>query len=89
MDHTHYANGQKVYEMDGHTLTYFYRDGTLKAKGTFSDGHKQGLWQYFRKSGHLWKEGSYKNGKREGLWEQFSPEGQVEVEVRYENGKMK
>lgn len=84
-----YANGQKVYEMDGNTLMYYYRDGTLKAKGPFHDGKKEGRWHYYRKSGHLWKEGTYHNGKRDGLWEQFSPEGQIEVEVRYTHGKIK
>jgi antitoxin component YwqK of YwqJK toxin-antitoxin module len=87
MEPTHFANGQKVYEHQGDTLIYYYRDGTIKAKGPVKNATKDGLWQYFRKSGHLWKEGSYKAGKRDGLWEQFSPEGQVEVEIRYALGK--
>ena len=28
-----YANGQKVYELEDNILTYFYEDGTVKAKG--------------------------------------------------------
>jgi len=35
MEKTIYANGQKVYDLKNDYLTYYFKDGSLKAKGQF------------------------------------------------------
>lgn len=49
LEKEYYANVQKVFEFKNNELIYYYRDGTLKAKGPYLYDIKQALWQYFRK----------------------------------------
>lgn len=84
-----YTNGQKVYELNHEYLTYYFKDGALKAKGPLIKNKKEGLWQFYHRSGELWKEGAYLKGKKEGRWQRFSAEGQVEEDAHYEKGLKK
>ena len=37
-----YVNGQKIYELKENRLTFFFKDGKLKADGPFENGMMQG-----------------------------------------------
>lgn len=39
---SHYANGQPVFEQAGQTLTYYFKNGQIKARGLSVDGQMQG-----------------------------------------------
>lgn len=86
LEKTIYSNGQKVYELKGDLLTYYFKSGALKAQGKFIKNKKEGEWRYFRANGDLWRIGNYSAGKKHGRWERYSPEGQVEYDATFENG---
>jgi len=60
-DKSHYTNGQKIHEQIGDVLTYFYKNGQLKARGISINGTMQGEWVFWRETGQLWQIGNYKD----------------------------
>lgn len=62
MKQKRYANGQKTYEQKGDILTYFFKDGTVKATGKSINGMMQGEWKFYRATGQLWQVGSCRHG---------------------------
>lgn len=42
LDKKSFANGQQVYEQNGDILTYFFKNGIVKAVGTFVNGIMEG-----------------------------------------------
>jgi antitoxin component YwqK of YwqJK toxin-antitoxin module len=84
-----YANGQKVYKLDGDMLTFFFKTGKVKAKGFFVNEKMEGEWIFYRETGQLWCVGNFKNNKKHGLWIRYDKNNQVEYEETFENGKVK
>lgn len=82
-----YANGQKVYELEDNILTYFYEDGTVKAKGPFVEDKMEQEWIFYRKSGELWQVGHFKADQKHGRWIRYSRDGEVEYDEQFDNGK--
>lgn len=39
---TNYANGQKIYELEGDMLTFFFKTGMVKAKGLYINDKMEG-----------------------------------------------
>ncbi len=76
----HYANGQRVYELSGDTLTYFYRNGKMKAEGLYVNNLMEGEWKFYKITGQLWKMGSYKNGRKCGPFVQYDRGYKIEYE---------
>ena len=50
-----YANGQKTYELVGNRMSYFFKNGKVKAEGNYEDGLMEGEWKFYRESGQLWQ----------------------------------
>ena len=46
-----YSNGQAVSKQDGDMLTYYFEDGTVKARGAYREGIMQGEWVFNKKEG--------------------------------------
>ena len=44
LDKKYYVNGQIAHELIGEQLTYFFKNGKVKAKGTFINGLMEGEW---------------------------------------------
>ncbi len=89
MEKKEYANGQKTYKQKGDTLTYFFKDGKVKAEGISINDVMEGEWKFYRESGQLWQVGNFKNGEKNGNWIRFDKEGHTEYEEVFENGKIK
>jgi|AntRauTorcE11898_2_1112593.scaffolds.fasta_scaffold22771_1 antitoxin component YwqK of YwqJK toxin-antitoxin module len=83
-----YANGQKVYDLKDDYLTYYFKNGALKAEGHFIKNKKEAEWVFYRKTGYMWKKGTYIKGKRDGQWQRFSADGQVESDCIYRDGEL-
>ncbi len=87
MKQKRYANGQKTYEQKGDILTYFFKDGTVKATGKSINGMMQGEWNFYRATGQLWQVGNFKDDLKHGTWIRYDRSGNLEYEAYFENGK--
>lgn len=87
-DKKEYANGQKVYELTGNRLTYYYKNGRTRAEGLFEDEQMQGEWIFYRESGQLWQTGNFINGKKHGEWIRFNRAGEVEYHEQFVEDKL-
>jgi len=55
-----YANGQPVFELTDNKLTYFYKNGNIKATGPFINNLMEGEWTFYRESGQLWQTANFR-----------------------------
>ncbi len=88
LDKKKYANGQKVYELIGEKLTYFFKNGKVKAKGNFVLGQMEGEWNFYRETGQLWQIGNFKKGKKNGIWLRYDKKDHLEYQENFENDKI-
>lgn len=81
-----YSNGQKTTQLDGDTLTYFFENGEIKAKGKYIDGMMDGKWLFYKKAGYLWQEGSFRMNKKHGSWIRYRADGSIENKAEFDDG---
>ena len=82
-----YANGQPVYVYDGHRLTYFYKNGRVKAEGPYENELMEGEWLFYRENGQLWQTGHFRGGVKHGAWVRLDREGREEYNEQFADGK--
>jgi len=87
-DKSHYTNGQKIFEQKGDVLTYFYKNGRIKAQGISINASMQGEWVFYRESGQLWQVGNFKDSKKHGSFTRYDKKDQIEYEEIFDNGKI-
>lgn len=75
-----YSNGQVVSEQKGDLLTYYHKDGKIKAQGKCIDGSFEGEWKFYKKEGYLWTMGHFKDNKKHGKWVRYKADGSIEKE---------
>lgn len=85
---THYKNGQEIYSQKGNILSYFFKDGTLKAKGKSINNTMEGKWIFNRQNGDLWQVGHFKAGKKHGSWIRYGKTGKIEYDENFKNDKV-
>ena len=83
-----YVNGHKIYELKENRLTFFFKDGKLKADGPFENGMMQGEWIFYRATGQLWEIGHFKNDIKEGSWIRYDKNDKIEYNETFQNGKI-
>ena len=88
LEKKNYANGQEVYKNDDNKLTYYYKNGKIKAEGLFENNQMECEWKFYRESGQLWQIGNFQNGKKHGTWTRFDKENQQEYHESFEGGKL-
>ncbi len=88
MENKTYANGQKVHELSGDRLTYFYKNGRIRAEGPFINGQMEGEWTFYRETGQLWQVGHFKHNQKHGHFIRYDRNDQVEYEEVFDNGKI-
>lgn len=70
-----YNNGQIVKELKGDTLTFYHKDGRIKAQGKYINDSFEGKWAFYKKEGYLWNIGHFKNNKKHGKWVRYKWSG--------------
>ena len=84
----HYNNGQKVYELTENTLSYFYKNGNLKATGPFINEFMEGEWLFYRESGQLWQVGNFEKNLKHGRFVRYDKKDEIEYDKTFLNGKL-
>ncbi len=87
-DKKRYANGQKVNELVGNKLTYFFKDGKVKAEGLFKKNQMEGEWKFYRETGQIWQIGNFKEGKKNGSWIRYGKNDQIEYNELFQDDKI-
>lgn len=82
-----YANGQRQFELNGDLLTYFYKDGKIRAVGNYSNGSMNGEWKFYRATGQFWQSGNFKDGKKHGLFTRYDRNDKVEYQENFIDDK--
>lgn len=87
-----YSNGNKIYEgsfkddyQEG-MFTYYYEDGTIKAKTNFSNKGSIAETQTFYPNSKLMSKGKYIDKKKHGVWELYDEEGRKIKNEEYNKG---
>lgn len=88
LDKKYFVNGQIAHELIGDKLTYFFKNGKMKATGPFIKGIMEGQWMFYRETGQLWQIGNFKNGKKHGSFIRYDRNDQVEYQETFENDKI-
>jgi len=84
-----YNNGQKVSEQKGDVLTYYFKNGEIKAQGKNINGKMQGKWIFNKKEGYLWQVGYFnESGVQHGEWIRYNPDGSIQQEKHFKDGKV-
>lgn len=81
-----FSNGRPTYTLEGHYLTYFFKNGKVKAEGKSVDGVMQGEWKFYRETGRLWQVGHFKDNQKHGTWIRYDKQGNLEYNETFENG---
>lgn len=82
-----YSNGQIISEQKGEVLTYYHKDGKIKAEGKYIDGKFQGKWVFNKKEGFLWQVGYFKDNQKHGEWIRYNKSGDIESKQHFKDGK--
>ncbi|OFX59205.1 MAG: hypothetical protein A2W97_16105 [Bacteroidetes bacterium GWE2_40_63] len=80
-----YKSGQKVYELNGNKLTYFFKNGKIKAEGLFENNLMDGEWRFYRETGQLWQIGNFSGGKKNGVFVRYDRNNNIEYQESFEN----
>lgn len=82
-----YANGQKVYTLEGSQLTYYYQNGKVKSEGVYENDQMEGEWIFYREDGQLWQVGNFLHGEKHGPWKRYDKSGGLEYDEMFAHGK--
>ena len=88
LDKKYYVNGEIAHELIGEQLTYFFKNGKVKAKGAFINGLMEGEWIFYRETGQLWQIGNLKNSTKNGSFIRYDRNDQIEYQETFENDKI-
>lgn len=83
-----YANGQITHELKGNSLTFFFKDGKIKAEGKYINGFMERGWMFYRGTGQLWQIGSFKKGMKHGSWIRYNKNNKIEYSETFAENKL-
>jgi antitoxin component YwqK of YwqJK toxin-antitoxin module len=70
---------------------FYYENGSIKSKGTYSDNRRVGQWLYYYQNGSIEQKGSFNRGLPNNLWTWYYENGRIKREENYylglENGE--
>lgn len=80
-----YLKYKMIKDLEQDTVTYFYRNGTVKEKYFVKDGKKNGLYKTYYANGQLSVEMTYKMGLGEGTYTSYNSNGVKDDEFQLVN----
>jgi len=85
---THYKNGQVTFIIEKGIMTYFYKNGALKAMGPYHDEIMDGEWLFYRENGQCSQIGHFKNGLKDGSWIRYDQAMNINYNESFDQGKL-
>ena len=85
-------DGSKIFEgdfkdgLETGTFTYYYHDGTVRIRNTYTEPGRRCLHEAYDEQGHLLARGEYNQRNRDGLWSFFAEDGRLVKEASYRMG---
>ncbi len=85
-------DGSKIFEgdfVDGletGIFTYYYHDGSVRIRNTYSEPGKRCMHEAYDEQGHLLARGEYSQRNRDGLWRFYAEDGHLVKEASYKMG---
>ena len=85
-------DGSKIYEgdfVDGletGTFTYYYNDGTVRIRNTYTTPGRVCNHEAYDEQGHLLARGTYNQRNRDGRWQFYNESGRLVKEASYKMG---
>ena len=85
-------DGSKIYEgdfkdgLETGTFTYYYHDGTVRIRNTYTDPGRVCLHEAYDEQGRLLARGQYNQRNRDGQWQFFAEDGRLVKEASYRMG---
>lgn len=85
-------DGSKIFEgdfkdgLETGVFTYYYHDGTVRIRNTYSEPGKRCLHEAFDEQGRLLARGEYNQRNRDGLWKFYAEDGRLVKEASYKMG---
>lgn len=83
-----YANGQHFLSIEDGILTYYFKDGLIKAQGPYVKDRMEGQWTFYKKGHILWQVGHFKAGIKNGSWTRYDANGKIEYYETFVEGKI-
>ena len=83
-----YKNGQKIKELIGNKLTWYFKNGKIKAEGIVENNLMEGEWKFYRETGQLWQVGNFKEGKKNGAFIRYDKNDELEYQESFLDGKI-
>lgn len=87
-DRKNYVDGQLLQELVGNQLTYYFKNGKVKATGGFVDGLMDGKWIFYRETGQLWQVGHFTLGKKNGSWIRYDEDDAIEYQEIFQDDRI-
>lgn len=85
-------DGSKIFEgdfkdgLETGVFTYYYHDGIVRIRNTYSEPGKRCMHEAYDEKGHLLARGEYNQRNRHGLWQFYSEDGRLVKEASYNMG---
>lgn len=85
-------DGSKIFEgdfkdgLETGVFTYYYHDGTVRLRNTYSEPGRRCLHEAYDEQGHLLARGEYNQRNRDGLWRFYAEDGRLVKEATYKMG---
>ena len=85
-------DGSKIYEgdfkdgLETGTFTYYYHDGTVRIRNTYTEPGTVCNHEAYDEQGRLLAKGTYNRRNRDGRWQFFSEDGRLLKETDYKMG---
>jgi antitoxin component YwqK of YwqJK toxin-antitoxin module len=83
-----YANGKKTFDIEKDVLTYYFKNGKIKAQGHLKNQKMQGEWRFYRESGQLWQVGHFIDNEKNGSWIRYDKNDKVEYSKDFKDNKV-